>query len=161
VVKALVERLLGEVDHVFADRERPWRERVEALALGLREHLSGHPGAVSLMIGGPVDGPYALALDERLLEMGWRPWPNGFVRGSAWDGATKRLLDAGVLVIVNSDDPAHVDGYVTGGLLRVHQETPLSIEEVRTLARNAFRIAWLPTTLRARFLDEVDAALPP
>src|ERR671916_69548 len=31
VIKALVERLLGEVDHdVFADRSRPWRERVEA-----------------------------------------------------------------------------------------------------------------------------------
>src|SRR3954464_14396392 len=35
---ALVERLLGEVDHdAFADRRRPWRERVEALALELRE----------------------------------------------------------------------------------------------------------------------------
>ena len=45
VVKALVERLLGEVDHdVFADRSRPWRERVEALALDLRAHLSAHPG---------------------------------------------------------------------------------------------------------------------
>src|SRR5215218_4630237 len=70
VVKALVERLLGEVDHdVFADRSRPWRERVEALALDLRVHLSEHPGAVSLMIGGPMDGPHALALNERLLEL--------------------------------------------------------------------------------------------
>jgi AcrR family transcriptional regulator len=70
VVKALVERLLGEVDHdVFADRSRPWRERVEALALDLRSHLSAHPGAVSLMIGGPMDGPHALALNERLLEL--------------------------------------------------------------------------------------------
>src|SRR4051794_22410443 len=41
VVRALAERLLGEVDHdVFADRDRPWRERVEALALELRERLS-------------------------------------------------------------------------------------------------------------------------
>jgi AcrR family transcriptional regulator len=70
VVKALVERLLGEVDHdVFADRERPWRERVAALALELRTRLSAHPGAVSLMIGGPLDGPNALALNERLLEL--------------------------------------------------------------------------------------------
>ena len=70
VVKALVERLLGEVDHdVFADRSRPWRERVEALALDLRAHLSAHPGAVSLMIGGPMNGPHALALNERLLEL--------------------------------------------------------------------------------------------
>lgn len=70
VVKALVERLLGEVDHdVFADRTRPWRARVEALALDLRAHLSAHPGAVGLMIGGPMDGPHALALNERLLEL--------------------------------------------------------------------------------------------
>jgi len=70
VIKALVERLLGEVDHdVFADRSRPWRERVEALALDLRAHLSAHPGAVGLMIGGPMDGPHALALNERLLEL--------------------------------------------------------------------------------------------
>jgi len=70
VVKALVERLLGEVDHdVFADRRRPWRERVEALPLHLRARLSAHPGAVSLMVGGPMDGPHALALNERLLEL--------------------------------------------------------------------------------------------
>ena len=70
VIKALVERLLGEVDHdVFADRTQPWRHRVEALALELRARLSAHPGAVPLMIGGPMDGPHALALNERLLEL--------------------------------------------------------------------------------------------
>jgi TetR/AcrR family transcriptional regulator, tetracycline repressor protein len=70
VVKALVERLLGEVDHdVFADRTQRWRWRVESLALELRQRLSAHPGAVPLMIGGPMDGPHALALNERLLEL--------------------------------------------------------------------------------------------
>jgi len=70
VFKALVERLLGEVDHgVFADRRQPWRHRVEALARELRERLTAHPGAVALMIGGPMDGPHALALNERLLEL--------------------------------------------------------------------------------------------
>ena len=70
VFKALVERLLGEVDHgVFADREQPWRQRVESLALELQARLAAHPGAVGLMIGGPMDGPHALALNERLLEL--------------------------------------------------------------------------------------------
>src|SRR3954447_18084743 len=70
VIKALVERLLGGVDHdVFADRERPWRDRVEALALDLRARLSAHPGAVPLMIGGALDGPNALAINERLLQL--------------------------------------------------------------------------------------------
>ena len=70
VFEALAERLLGQVDHdVFADRERPWRERVEALALELRQRLSAHPGAVGLMINGRMDGPNALALNERLLQL--------------------------------------------------------------------------------------------
>ena len=34
VVEAIIERLLGEVDHdVFADRSQPWRLRVESVAL--------------------------------------------------------------------------------------------------------------------------------
>ena len=70
VINALVERLLGEVDHgVFADREEPWRHRVESLALELRARLAAHPGAVPLMISGPLDGPHALTLNERLLEL--------------------------------------------------------------------------------------------
>jgi AcrR family transcriptional regulator len=70
LVNALVERLLGEVDHdAFADRSQPWRLRVESLALEVRQRLSAHPGAVALMIGGPMDGPHARALNERLLEL--------------------------------------------------------------------------------------------
>src|SRR3954467_10425334 len=54
VINPLVERLLGEVDHgVFADRDEPWRQRVESLALELRSRLAAHPGAVPLMISGP------------------------------------------------------------------------------------------------------------
>jgi TetR/AcrR family tetracycline transcriptional repressor len=70
VFRALVDRLLGEVDHgVFADREQPWRQRVESLALELRAVLAAHPGVTALMIGEPMNGPHALALNERLLEL--------------------------------------------------------------------------------------------
>jgi TetR/AcrR family tetracycline transcriptional repressor len=70
VYEAIVERLLGEVDHgVFADREKPWPQRVESLALELRARLSAHPGAVPLMVNSPLVGPRALALNERLLEL--------------------------------------------------------------------------------------------
>ena len=70
IVKGVVERMLGDIDHdVFTDREKPWRQRVEALALDLRSRLSTHPGVVPLMIGGPMDGLHALALNERLLEV--------------------------------------------------------------------------------------------
>ena len=70
VFKALIERLLGRVDHgVFAEREQPWRQRLEALALELRALMTAHPGRVSVLIGGAMDGPHALALNERLLEL--------------------------------------------------------------------------------------------
>src|SRR5918993_2129419 len=70
VFKALVERLLGKVDHgVFADRAQPWRQRVEALALELRALMTAHPGRVTVLIGGPMDGTHALALNEQLLEL--------------------------------------------------------------------------------------------
>jgi TetR/AcrR family tetracycline transcriptional repressor len=119
VVRALVERLLGEVDHdVFADRRRPWRERVEALALDLRTHLSAHPGAVSLMIGGRMGGPHALALNERLLELladaGLRPT----------DAAR-----ASYLLIV------HVFGSIALEVADPHQVGPLPPETERIAAR--------------------------
>lgn len=121
VVKGLVERLLGGVDHdVFADRERPWRHRVEALALELRAHLSAHPGAVPLMIGGPMNGPQALALNERLLQL---------------------LADAGLdptdaarasyLLIV------YVFGSIALEVADVHQAGPLPPEPERVATRQA------------------------
>ncbi|HET6625421.1 MAG TPA: TetR/AcrR family transcriptional regulator [Nocardioidaceae bacterium] len=68
--RAVVERLLGDVDHgAFSARNHPWRRRVEALALDLRANLAAHPGAVPLFMGGPMGGPHALGLNEQLLEL--------------------------------------------------------------------------------------------
>jgi TetR/AcrR family tetracycline transcriptional repressor len=70
VVKALVERLLSDVNRdVFADRTQPWRLRVHALALELRDRLTTHPGVVPLMISAPLTAPQALALHEALLDL--------------------------------------------------------------------------------------------
>ncbi|MEV5407676.1 TetR/AcrR family transcriptional regulator [Thermopolyspora sp. NPDC052614] len=80
VLSALVERLLGEVDlKALADPATPWRRRLHALALGLRERLIAQPGMVHLLLSGPMDGPNALALGECLLavlaEAGLDPEP--------------------------------------------------------------------------------------
>jgi TetR/AcrR family transcriptional regulator, tetracycline repressor protein len=119
VVKALVERLLGGVDHdVFADRERPWRERVEALALDLRAKLSAHPGAVSLMIGGPLDGPNARALNERLLQL----------LADAGLDRTDAARAAYLLII-------YVFGSIALEVADVHQAGPLPPESERVATR--------------------------
>ena len=70
VLHGVVERILGEVEHdVFVDAARPWRERVEALALHLRQQVLAHPAAVPLMVGGPMNGRNALTLNEQLLDV--------------------------------------------------------------------------------------------
>ena len=70
VLRALVERLLSEVNlDMLSDRTRPWRHRLQSLAVGFRTHLLSHPGAVNLLLSGPMDGPNALAIGERILEV--------------------------------------------------------------------------------------------
>ncbi|RZS63700.1 TetR family transcriptional regulator [Agromyces ramosus] len=44
------------------------RTRLLALALRLRELLTGHAGALGLIMSGPLDGPNAMRLNETLLE---------------------------------------------------------------------------------------------
>jgi AcrR family transcriptional regulator len=121
VIGGLVERLLGGVDHdVFADREQPWRDRVEALALELRAHLSAHPGAVPLMIGGPMNGPNALALNERLLEL----------LADAGLHPTDAARAAYLLIV-------YVFGSIALEVADVHRAGPLPPESERVAARFA------------------------
>ncbi|MFE5913895.1 TetR/AcrR family transcriptional regulator [Streptomyces wedmorensis] len=68
VVGAVVEHLLGQTDlAALTSRDTPWRDRIHALATDLRHRLLAHPGAVHLLLSGPMDGPHALALGEALL----------------------------------------------------------------------------------------------
>ena len=70
VLQGVVERILGEVEHdTVTDQARPWRERVESLAVHLRQRVLAHPAAVPLMVSGPMDGRNALTLHEQLLEL--------------------------------------------------------------------------------------------
>jgi adenosine deaminase len=48
-----------------------------------------------------------------------------------------RLLDAGVLVTVNSDDPAYFGGYVADNYLALHQALGLDLQTLEALARNS------------------------
>ncbi len=67
VERALVERLLDGLGVPAAGAD--WRAELESLALAVRERLVAHPGAAPLLLGGPMDGPNALQLGERLLEL--------------------------------------------------------------------------------------------
>ncbi|WP_431967990.1 adenosine deaminase [Actinacidiphila sp. bgisy160] len=69
------------------------------------------------------------------------------------------MLAAGLLVTVNSDDPAYFGGYVGDTFDAVAAALPLDEDALRRLARNSFLAAFLDDEeeLRARYLAEVDA----
>ncbi|MFI6767912.1 adenosine deaminase [Streptomyces sp. NPDC050355] len=67
------------------------------------------------------------------------------------------MLDAGLLVTVNSDDPAYFGGYADDNFTAVRDALGFDAETLRTLARNSFRASFLDEATRERYLAEVDA----
>jgi adenosine deaminase len=68
----------------------------------------------------------------------------------------KQLLDAGVLVTVNSDDPPYFGGYVTENFVACQQAQGLSLEDVGALARNGFTAAFISAEAAATGRARVD-----
>jgi len=68
----------------------------------------------------------------------------------------KRLLDAGLVVTVNSDDPAYFGGYVGDNYLAVAESLRLQRSDLVKLARNSFQAAFLRVGDRRKFLKELD-----
>jgi adenosine deaminase len=73
----------------------------------------------------------------------------------------KRLLDLGLCVTVNSDDPAYFGGYVTENYLAVAEGLGLGPEDIYRLARNAFTAAFLEQPERGRLLEELEGFRAP
>jgi adenosine deaminase len=69
----------------------------------------------------------------------------------------KRLLDRGVRVTVNSDDPAYFGGYLTDNYLAIQRALDLDRADLTTLARNAIQASFLPPQSKAVLLAELEA----
>ncbi|MFI8083792.1 adenosine deaminase [Kitasatospora sp. NPDC086009] len=67
------------------------------------------------------------------------------------------MLAAGLLVTVNSDDPAYFGGYVDDNFRAVAGALALAPETLRLLAANSFRASFLDEDRRAALLAEVAA----
>ena len=70
-----------------------------------------------------------------------------------------RMMAAGLLCTVNSDDPAYFGGYVGDNFHAVHEALGLGEEQLRELARNSFVASFLEDDeeRRGRLLAEVEA----
>jgi adenosine deaminase len=69
----------------------------------------------------------------------------------------KRLLDRGVCVTVNSDDPAYFGGYVLENYLAVQRGLGLSYADLALLAHNSFEASFLGPHDKRRWMAAVAA----
>lgn len=67
------------------------------------------------------------------------------------------LLNAGLCVTVNSDDPAYFGGYLTENMVAAAEALTLTRGDLHQLARNAFEASFLPSDEKARLVAELDA----
>jgi adenosine deaminase len=63
------------------------------------------------------------------------------------------MLDAGLLVSVNSDDPAYFGGYLDDNVRAVQDAFGLTPDQVATLAANSIAASFLPDAEKARLLN--------
>ena len=73
------------------------------------------------------------------------------------DSNLRRLLDAGLVATVNSDDPAYFGGYVNDNYLAAFDALPLDAGHARQLAKNSFAAAFVEPDRKRAWLAEVDA----
>lgn len=69
----------------------------------------------------------------------------------------KTLLQRGLVVTVNSDDPAYFGGYVAENFQACYENLQLTSDEIFALAKNSFLASFLTEEERAGFLAELDA----
>jgi adenosine deaminase len=71
----------------------------------------------------------------------------------------KRMLDAGVRVTLNSDDPAYFGGYIAQNFLEAAEALELSRADLATLARHSLDASFVTAEERAPWLARLEAML--
>jgi adenine deaminase len=75
------------------------------------------------------------------------------------DHPIRRMLDAGLLATVNSDDPSYFGGYLNDNFHALDAALGLSDDEVRALARNSFEASFMAPIDKSRALDGIARAM--
>ncbi len=68
----------------------------------------------------------------------------------------KKMMDLGLKVTINSDDPAYFGGQVNKNYLEIQKALNLSKEEIYNLAKNSFQYSLLDTTKKQLYLNELE-----
>ncbi|MGO3874965.1 MAG: adenosine deaminase [Psychrobacter celer] len=112
-----------------------------------------------------VQAVHSAALMQRLKaeQMPLTVCPNSNIELKVFDSYQehniKTLLDYGLNVSVNSDDPAYFKGYINQNFINLVENLPLTEDDIVTLVKNSFRASFIDDDLKRAYLARVDLAL--
>lgn len=69
----------------------------------------------------------------------------------------RRLLQQGVHVTVNSDDPSYFGGYMNDNFIAITEALNLSNDELKTLAKNSFEASFISDAEKQKWAQKIDA----
>ena len=72
------------------------------------------------------------------------------------DHNLKKLLDEGLMVMVNSDDPAYFGGYLNTNLIESQKALNLSKGDVKRLVINSFKSSFLEENEKKKWINQID-----
>ncbi|KAK4500930.1 hypothetical protein PRZ48_009122 [Zasmidium cellare] len=135
-----------------------------------QSNVEGHIEQVLTTIGGTgadrIDHGLNAASDQRLTEVlvrrqiGMTLCPWSYLRHTTYSELGQRirsLFDAGVLITINSDDPAYMeDCWVLHNFLLAKYICAFTNAEILRLARNAVTVCWAGEDVKTLLLSELD-----
>ena len=71
----------------------------------------------------------------------------------------KELLDYGLNITVNSDDPAYFKGYINTNFINLYENLNLSKEDIIKLIKNSFKSSFISDELKVKYLKKVDETI--
>jgi adenosine deaminase len=69
----------------------------------------------------------------------------------------KRMLEAGIVATVNSDDPAYFGGYINENFTQTFAALGMTSQHAYQLARNSFEASFIDASVRGAYLQRLDA----
>ena len=67
-----------------------------------------------------------------------------------------QLMEAGVMVTINSDDPAYFDGYMNENYIQIATALNFSKKQISQLAKNSFKASFLPDKEKEKLISQVE-----
>jgi len=85
------------------------------------------------------------------------PISNRYVTGSLTVDEIKTMLEKGMRVMINSDDPSYMQAYLNENLLELVEVGGFTRAQIAQLAKNSFLATWLSEDEKADYTAKVDA----